>query len=252
MIRTITQRRLAGLANVGEMVVSKLVKGRLSKCKIVQNGRSKGLNVDSALIVEWLATHNVFYVDDKYCRIILTKKEQELAQNKSNAAPLSRRPEVVKEVTSDAPTQERSDRKKEFNNEQQSKIGTYNVDDLEHLTLREIIDRYGSIDGFKRFVESERIMLDNGIKEQKLNKARGDLIELVLVKRVVIDSYDLAFNMLVSDIPSRITQQIIATVTMGGSDVVPDIERIYRDSISTVLKNLKTKISKSKVLGVDT
>lgn len=253
MLRLITQRKLARIANVCEKVVSQLCNGRLLAAKVLRDKRSVGINPDHPLIVEWLATHGVFDIDDKYCKIILTKSEA-VTKKKSGTIKKSetkrRAVDVPEHEREDVPTQDRSQAQQDFHNDKQTKIGVYNVDDLATLTLREIIEKFGSIDGFKRFVESERIMLDNGLKEQKLNKARGELIDLDLVKRVVIDSFDAAFIMLVTDIPTRITQQVIAVVKTGGPDVAPDIERIYRDSTSTILKNLKTKIAKSKHLGI--
>ena len=113
-------------------------------------------------------------------------------------------------------------------------VGGYDIDGLEDLTLREIVMRYGSIDGFKRYVESLKSISDFNLRDMKMKTHRGELIQRDLVVGTLIPLIDVAYQRLVSDVPAAITQQIIARVESGGEDRTGDCEKIIRDALSRV------------------
>jgi len=108
--------------------------------------------------------------------------------------------------------------------------------------------RYGSIDGFKRYVESLKSISDFNLRDMKMKTHRGELISRDLVVGSLVPLIDVAYQRLVSDVPSSITQQLIARVESGGDDVVIDCEKIIRDAVSRVLKNTKNSIMKMEIL----
>lgn len=108
--------------------------------------------------------------------------------------------------------------------------------------------RYGSVDGFKRFVDSLKNIADYKFRELRIRQQRGDLVSRDLVSGAVFPLIDVAFQRLVSDVPAAVTQQVVARVESGGDDVAADVEKIIRDANSRVLKNAKESISKLEVL----
>lgn len=120
--------------------------------------------------------------------------------------------------------------------------------DLEDLTVREVVMRYGSVDGFKRFVDSVKNIAEYKHRELRVKQQRGDLIDRDRVAGVVFPMIDVAFSRLVSDVPDAVSKQVIARVESGGPDTAADVVQIIRDANSRVLKNLKQSAARLEFL----
>lgn len=124
----------------------------------------------------------------------------------------------------------------------------YDVTQLENLTIREVVMRYGSVEGFKRFVESLKSIAEYNFRELKIKTQRGELIQRDLVVGALLPLVDVAYQRLVSDVPAAIIQQVVARLESGGVDAVLDCEKIIRDAISKVLKSTKESIIQTEIL----
>ena len=133
----------------------------------------------------------------------------------------------------------------------QIRAGEYAIEDLENLTIREVVMRHGSIDGFKRFVESLKNIAEYKYREMRVQQQRGDLIERDKVSGQVFPLIDVAFSRLVSDVPASVSKLVVARAESGGPDTVRDVQGIIRDANSRVLKNVKTALEKLEFLNAD-
>jgi len=235
MNNLITKAALARLAGVSRAAVGKAAKGALADAV-----DGKKINVAHPLVIEWLsskgadapepaATTPVPPATTKRAAKKKTAKKKTAAKSKSKPVP----PTAQATQPNPAPIT----------------VGGYDIDGLEDLTLREIVMRYGSIDGFKRYVESLKSISDFNLRDMKMKAHRGELIQRDLVSGTLMPLIDVAYQRLVSDVPAAITQQIIARVESGGDDVIGDSEKIIRDAVSRVLKNTKNSIMKTEILN---
>jgi len=259
MIRVITQRRLAAIIGISEVAVSKAVKRHLESVKVKSGNKNIGLDVDNTIFLSWLAKYNVFEIESKYCRIIKTKAEQEadrLSQietdKKISPSTNQLRPDVLTEVIENPPEQLETEGQQRFSKKEQTHIGGYPVEQLADLTVREVVMRYGSIDGFKRFVDSLKTIAEYNYKQLAIKEKRGELVDRDLVQRVMIFALDVAFKRLVSDVPSNIANQVVAVVESKTDNAINEVEKIYRDATSSILKNVKSLIlNNEKIMGKD-
>jgi hypothetical protein len=119
---------------------------------------------------------------------------------------------------------------------------------LEKMTIKEIALKYGTVEGFRKFVEIMKLTADYKYREIKNESERGTLIDRDVVKGVVFPMVDTAFARLVSDVPTTLAPLVIARALSGGDTVATDVEKLIRDANSKVLKNVKQQLTKSKVL----
>ena len=245
--RIVTKSALARHAGVSRNAVGKLCKDTLLDA-VTEQGK---VNAAHPLVIEWLATKDVHTLPplppEKKRRTPAAPKPRA----KAKAAPKPRakakaptkptaRPKT--KVANPAPQADEPPAQK-----LPTTIGGYDIEDLEGLTVRQVVMRYGSVDGFKRFVDSLKSIADYKFRELRIKQHRGDLIERDLVAGAVFPLIDVAFQRLVSDVPSAVTQQVVARVESGGEDVVADVEKIIRDANSRVLKNAKESVTKLEV-----
>ena len=121
-------------------------------------------------------------------------------------------------------------------------------EDLENLTVREVVMRYGSVDGFKRFVDSLKNIAEYKYRELRIKQQRGDLVERAKVAGLVFPLIDVTFSRLVTDIPDAVSKLVIARVESGGPETLVDVQKIIRDANSRAIKNLKQSALKLEIL----
>ena len=114
-----------------------------------------------------------------------------------------------------------------------------NLENLEDLTVREVVMRYGSVDGFKRFVDSLKSISEFKYKDLRSKVQRGDLVERKKVSGLVFTLIDVAFSRLVTDVPHSVSRAVIAQVKTGGTNVPARVQKIIRDANSRVLLSVK-------------
>ena len=116
-------------------------------------------------------------------------------------------------------------------------------ENLFNCTLREIVDRFGSITGFGEYLSQEKRIEEIREKRLKNQKARGDLIERSFVQRHIFAHLEAAHHRLLNDSPMTITNRIIDEFEAGESK--EDIIEICRSLIEDQLKGLKHKASEA-------
>jgi len=118
------------------------------------------------------------------------------------------------------------------------------VEALLDMPLREIIERFGSVDGLdawlsrrKRIAETRRVELQN-------EQVSSAMISADLVRDIIIGSFleTLALRLL-RDVPAKVTAHAKAMLSTGAS--AEEIQRFIHDEISGILKHTKREIQKS-------
>lgn len=239
MGQKITKAELGRLAGVSRMGATKAANGPLSDA--VSDGQ---VDLGHALVIEWLASKNVhppFVVvhADKPAKKPVSKKKP---VTKKKAPKGKKNERKVHKAKKNAPKAEKIAPylKKELPPPQT--IGGYEIKDLEHLTVREVVMMYGSVDGFKRFVESLKNIADYKNQELKIQQQRGEVISREKVSGTIFPLIDMAFTRLVSDVPTALSKQVIARVESGGESMAIDVESIIREANSSAIKNVKASV----------
>ena len=111
------------------------------------------------------------------------------------------------------------------------------------MTLREIIQRFGTDTAFLDYLNAVKRIEDINEKRLKNAATRGDLINRKLIKVGVIDHFDQAFNQLLSDGAKTIARRVTAMYGAGRS--VEDCEHLVADQISSFIRPAKAKISRT-------
>lgn len=200
------------------------------------------INVHHGLVREWLASHNcvdlpppVKPTPKKLPPKRAKAKSRRKAPPKKPAPAKVEEPEPLPAARSASPVFPRD-------------IAGHPFEELENLTVREVVMRYGSIDGFKRFVDSLKTIADFKFREVRNEQQRGELIDRKRVAGAVFPLIDLAYARLVSDVPASLAQLVVARVQSGGDEVVREVEDMIREANSKVLKGTKTAITQTGVV----
>lgn len=203
--------------------------GKLSQTVLADAMTDAGkIDAEHGLVREWLATHNVYELPG--VGAIPTPQAVKNAQ--------TAKPKVSPRTRNNAPPATI-----------QTRIGSHEIEDLENLTVREVMIRYGSIDGFKRFVESLKNIAEYKFREMRVQLQRGELIERDAVSGQIFPLIDVAFSRLVSDVPDTLSKLVVARVESGGPGTTKDVQQMIREANSRVLKNVKTSIEKTGLLS---
>ena len=116
------------------------------------------------------------------------------------------------------------------------------VDNLGSMTLREIVERFGSLPNLKDAVKAMANFADMRNKEGLASKRRGELVSRDVLTGTLLPLVELAFRRLVSEAPVALTDQIIARVLAGGDDLRSDVEALIRLENSGILTDCKEKL----------
>jgi hypothetical protein len=223
--RIITKAELSRWANVSRMAATKIAAGQLADA--VVDGK---IDANHPLVREWLALHG--------CHELPPTSTPQHAKAAEPTAKPSRRP-AAKPKAAEQPSAVAT---------LPTQISGYAIEELEHLTVREVVMRYGSLDGFKRFVDSLKGIAEYKFRELKIQQQRGELVDRDRVAGTVFPLLDLAFARLVSDVPDALAHMIVARVESGGAETVMDVQKLIRDANSRVLKDAKASLNKTEAL----
>ena len=216
MTRTISKAELARWAGVSRAAVTKACKGPLYDA-----ADSKGVDVSHPLVRQWLSSHGVTDLPgEEPAKPAPAKRRRSKPQGKTPPPDTPKPPPP--EPTATIP---------------------YELRDLENLTVREVVMKFGSVDGFKRFVDSLKNIAEYKHRELRVRQQRGDLIEREKVAGLVFPLIDVAFSRLVSDVPESVSKMVVARCEAGGPDTTADVMQLIRDANSRVLKNMKQSAS---------
>lgn len=237
-MKLISKAELARVAGVSRTATTK---ASATGGPLADAVEGKKINIDHPTAIEWLAAKNVNAADVVApVKKTTTPRKVRVAKKKTAVKKKAKPRAIEKEKKPATPTEPK---------QAPITVGGYEIDGLEDLTLREIVMRYGSIDGFKRYVDSLKSISDFNMRDMKMKTHRGELVSRDMVSNTLFPLVDVAYQRLVSDVPAATIQQIIARVESGGDDVVIDCEKIMRDAVSRVLKNTKNSIMKTGILN---
>ena len=107
---------------------------------------------------------------------------------------------------------------------------------IENMTLKEIVDYYGSIAAFQRITTAQKSFTEYQTKDLKLMESRGDLIEREFIDSFVFDLLKLLFKRLTYDTPIAIYHNIIDIINDNKDNLEDEIIRASRESNLTAIK----------------
>jgi hypothetical protein len=117
------------------------------------------------------------------------------------------------------------------------------IEDLGSMTLREVVERFGSFGGLRDAVRGLRDFADMQNKQGLALQRRGELISRNVVTASVIPLIDLAFTRLVTEAPTALAEQVIARVqSASGSDLRIDVEDLIRSENSGILSDCRDSL----------
>lgn len=117
-------------------------------------------------------------------------------------------------------------------------------EDVENLTIKEIVERYGGIAGFKNYVDALDKMSAWKNKELKYEQARKKLIKKNPVARSLFSIVDIAFRRIVTEYPTTVTDQLIA-ISLGKKKTARiDAIALQEQALSKILKGVKREVLK--------
>ncbi|MEE8432387.1 MAG: hypothetical protein V3S16_14155 [Candidatus Desulfatibia sp.] len=220
MTRIISRSELGRWAGVNKSTSARACKKHLSDAVVAD-----GVDVEHPLVRQWLSEHGV---DELPPKQDASKPKGKKRVRKKAAAKTQPRPPPPLET-------------------QQPQA--HDLDHLEDLTVREVVMRYGSVDGFKRFVDSLKSISEFKYKELRAKQQRGDLVDRQKVAGLVFPMIDVAFSRLVTDVPVAVSKSVVARVQSGGPETYIDVQKIIRDANSRVLKSVKQSAMNLEILN---
>jgi hypothetical protein len=212
MARLLTRAELARLAGVSAMAVTK----RCAK-ELAPACEGKRVDVDHPSVVVWL-------------------------KSKDRAPPS---PAEAATNRSAAPTAERRSGASKGGRPRRLPVHDDDEDEVERfldMTLREIVDHYGTLTKFKDWLFARKTIADIVDKELKNNEARGLLISRELVQTHIFGAMENAFKRLVTDTPKAMARRIHGAVKSGQS--VEESERVIREMVSSQLRPMKAQAAR--------
>ncbi len=116
-------------------------------------------------------------------------------------------------------------------------------EEIENLTIKEVVERYGGISGFKTYVEAlEKISSWKG-KEQKYLERRKQLVSINPVARSLYSLVDSGFRK-VLEYPTTVTDQLTAIALSKKKTSRIDMIALQEQTLSDILKVIKHEVLK--------
>ncbi len=116
--------------------------------------------------------------------------------------------------------------------------------DIENLTVKQVVERYGGIQGFKNYVDSLKAISDWKNKEQKYRKDRKKLIEKNPVAMSIYSIINIGFKRIL-EYPETVTDQLTAIAKGKKKTARIDMVALQEQTLSKILKNVKAEALKS-------
>ena len=219
MTKIISKAELARWAAVARSTVTRACNGPLKDATT-----DAGVDAEHFLVREWLSGHGVYKLP-----VIPPPKAVSAEPDQADSEPPAK-PTPPPPIRAEPPT-------------------AHDLEHLEDLTIRDVVMRYGSVDGFKRFVDSLKSISEFKYKELRAKQQRGELIERSKVANLVFPMIDVAFSRLVTDVPVSTSKLVVARVQSGGPEMHIDVQKIIQDANSRVLKNVKQSVESAEILN---
>lgn len=111
------------------------------------------------------------------------------------------------------------------------------IEEILDLTLREIVDRWGSAPEFKDWLDARKKLADIREKDLKNGESEGRLISRQLVKTHVFGAIEATSRRLLIDAPKQISRRLYGMARSGAS--IEEAEKVTRDAIGSQLRPMK-------------
>jgi len=151
-------------------------------------------------------------------------------------------PYIAKQPAKDNSREQQPDY--EYKQESPIKVGSIPFDEIEDLTVKEVVHKYGTIAGFKNYLDALKTMADWKNKELKFMEARVELVKINPFTNSILSLIDLAFKRIVNEFPNAIAPQLKAIIKVGKDDALIQMAKLMEKELSQILKNCKSKVIK--------
>ncbi len=121
--------------------------------------------------------------------------------------------------------------------------GDENIEIYLDMTLRELVDKFGTATSFSDWLAATKRIEDVYEKRLKNAKTKGELISRKLVEIGVIDVFNSAHLRLMADGAKTLANGVISKHLTGVE--VPEIEAFITDIVGSFIKPVKSKIERS-------
>lgn len=120
--------------------------------------------------------------------------------------------------------------------------GDITIDDIAHMTIREVAEKYGGIAGFKNYVDAQAKMMEWQDKESKFMERRSQLVSVSYFK-TIFSLLDLAFKSIL-EAPERWADETIAKAKSEKAEARIDMIDLHKTTLSRILKSVKEEVLK--------
>lgn len=126
--------------------------------------------------------------------------------------------------------------------EEVARIQSYFYEDIEvepllAMSLREIVNQFGSGAQFKDYTAARKTLEEIRMRKLKNQQTEGLLIPRGLVSKIIFSAIENSHLRLLQDSPRTITARVVALIKSGGTS--EECELLVRGLISTQLKGVK-------------
>ena len=111
------------------------------------------------------------------------------------------------------------------------------IDDVLDLSVREVVDRWGSVTAFKDWLDARKKIADIREKDLKNDETEGQLIDRELVKVHIFGAIEAGNRRLLTDAPKTISRRLYGLAKSGSA--IEEAEKIVGDIIGSHLKPVK-------------
>lgn len=116
------------------------------------------------------------------------------------------------------------------------------IEELQNMTLRQILDRWGTLPRFVSYLDAVKKMGEIHHRRTMTQERRGDLVDRTLAEITFLGVVEQAFKRLVTDIPEGLAVEVLARAQAGGPDARLDVLEIIRSANGRALKSAKDKV----------
>ncbi len=114
-------------------------------------------------------------------------------------------------------------------------------EEIENLTIKQVVEKYGGIIGFKSYVDALDKMAAWKIKEQKYKERSRELIEKKPVALSLFSIINMAFKRIL-EYPETVTDQLIAIAQGNKKTSRIDAIDLQTQTLSKILKSVKREV----------
>ena len=116
--------------------------------------------------------------------------------------------------------------------------------EIEDLTVKEVVERYGGMIGFKNFVDALKSMSDWKAKETKYQEIRGKLVSINPVADSLFSILNTCLRWIVGEYPVSITDRLIAIAKSDRDTARIEIIELQEEELSKRIKETKEDVTR--------